>query len=426
MSRPDASHFLQTIPIAIIPIGETNSFARKWFMKLGLKKSKENDLRLLADSAMSIVVGESVPADLMKVSLIHESGQVLNETPVDEEGDTKKRGAYSLLKQNQIYALSNVAAGFATETEAWVDKYWYLGWLKHRMNRYFTDRYLRRQPVKFELTYKLKCDGCSKCLDTRELEARLDNFINRKPQQQQQVANDTDEASRRPTFMQVLYQKFKTTHFSIKETEAMKQERLKKIKLYERLIDKSRRANKDCGKSFNSKLVQAQLEADINVEAGKPDELDQLPATSIETVVVKDPAFNINDMFLAHKKELNEFELKKLNMNEKRFRFKEPKDNLENFLCLEIDGEVYKLNNRPETHLGVRVEHLEKNIKLLKHNPKLSQSIQVNYWPRVYLTKKNSVNAAVSAGMPPIKPFEQFYIDFCQMDSLKSKFKQYF
>jgi len=44
MSRPDSNLILQKLPIGIIPLGATNSFANKWFMKLGLDQTDETNL----------------------------------------------------------------------------------------------------------------------------------------------------------------------------------------------------------------------------------------------------------------------------------------------------------------------------------------------------------------------------------------------
>jgi acylglycerol kinase len=170
--RTDSVEFLKRIPIGVIPIGESNTFAHKWLSTLpvGSKRTDESEFRLLADSAMAIVRGETAPADLIKVSLSHSSDYHTEENYEDTHGtDYKKRGAYSLLKENQIYALSNVSCGFVTAVDANMDTYWYFGWLKTYMNNYFTRRLLVRQPLKYTFQYKLKCFGCSKCLDSEAL-----------------------------------------------------------------------------------------------------------------------------------------------------------------------------------------------------------------------------------------------------------------
>jgi len=126
-NRPDARDFLKRIPIGIIPLGETNSFMKKWFTNLsGLDKERsenENELRLFADSAMSIIKGVSRPAHLIKIT-INQKNSANKEIVEDEELKMKKTGAYSLLKENKIFALSEVCCGFMTVTDSNKDNYW--------------------------------------------------------------------------------------------------------------------------------------------------------------------------------------------------------------------------------------------------------------------------------------------------------------
>lgn len=58
-------------PIAVVPIGETNTFAHKWLNMIGAKRSTESEIRLLASSAMAVIKGEVVDADLIKVKLFY-------------------------------------------------------------------------------------------------------------------------------------------------------------------------------------------------------------------------------------------------------------------------------------------------------------------------------------------------------------------
>lgn len=119
---------------------------------------------------MAIIKGDTAQADLIKVTLHHSPDQTTEERYDDESGtDAKKRGAYTLLKENQIYALSNVSCGFVTAIDANEDSYWYYGWLRSHMNKYFTKRYLQRAPLKYKFDYKLKCFGCSNCLNREEI-----------------------------------------------------------------------------------------------------------------------------------------------------------------------------------------------------------------------------------------------------------------
>jgi len=128
-NRADAREFLKRVPIGIIPLGETNSFMKKWFTNLTgtdqERSDNEKELRLFADSAMSIIKGTSRPAHLIKVTLNQKNSKDASAaTDLDEELKMRKTGAYSLLKENKIYALSEVCCGFMTVTDSNKDNYW--------------------------------------------------------------------------------------------------------------------------------------------------------------------------------------------------------------------------------------------------------------------------------------------------------------
>lgn len=417
MNRPDSNEFLGKIPFGLIPIGETNRFAKKWFMKLLPKLSDEDETRLLCDSAMSIIRGLTMSADLLKVTLV-DAATKSEQEPVEMEDDKENndRGAYSLLKENKIYALSNVSAGFVTETDAQLNKYWYYGWGKEHMNRYFTDRYLRRQPVRFNFSYKLKCHGCSKCLSTLEMKSKLDNFINKKSQSTKSPL----ETEVKVSIFQRLYRSLIGTG-SLKgyekETAEDKEKRLETIKSMQEMITRSETENKDCGRLFETKLIQAQIEADINRYPILEDNQVNMEESALDTVIVKDVKFNFDDMFLAQKKRLAEFQLSKSNVNERGLRFKRPEDNLENTFCVEIDGETYKLDNQPGRERSVHVEHMEKAIRLLRHDPEYSRNIQISFWPRIYRNRKHV------GDMPAIQPFENAYIEYSKSEDLVDRLK---
>lgn len=171
---------------------------------------------------MAIIKGETASADLLKVTL---EQNIPYEEEKDEHHDSKKRGAYSLLKENKIYALSNLAFGFVTLTDANLDTYWYYPtkWLKNRMNRYFMDRYLRKDPIKYEFRYKNKCFGCSKCLDEKKLRKDLEVLINDKE------IDPISQQEKRVSMVQKLFRKFANMS-AIKSKEALKQIQEQKLK----------------------------------------------------------------------------------------------------------------------------------------------------------------------------------------------------
>jgi len=403
MSRPDSANLLDRITIGIIPIGATNTFANKWFankwlMKLGLKKTNETELRLLADSAMSIIYGYTVPADLMKVSIHQTNSQELTQA---EDENNKKGLAYKLLKEDNLYALSNVSAGFVTETDAYLNSYRFYWKLKSHMNKYFMSRHLRRQPIKFSLDYKLKCTGCATCLNETELRTKLTNLIRKKENIKTQISQNNMDNN--DSFIKTIFRMFFSVgKFNLKETPEQIDNKQREKKYFENLIEKSQTINEKCDKLFETNLIQSEVISNIN----EPEFRNEV--NGIQTVIVKDPEFNPKDMFLADKKSLNEFELVKKNLNEKKIKFKHLEDNMENVFCLEIDGETYKLNNLPESNLKVHVKHIEKCINLIAHDPALTSKIKANYMPRIYFSLKDEIKPTDN-DMPTIRPFESLH-----------------
>lgn len=62
----------QIPPIGIVPVGLTNTFAHKWLNMLGLSSNDttEAEIRLLATSALSIIKGDTIDANLIKVQCL--------------------------------------------------------------------------------------------------------------------------------------------------------------------------------------------------------------------------------------------------------------------------------------------------------------------------------------------------------------------
>lgn len=90
---------------------------------------------------------------------------------------SKSRSAYNLFNEDKMYALSNISCGFLTETDSNIELFRYWWKLKQRMSRYFMKRYLRRDPIKLEFVYKLKCHGCSNCLNEAALKRELNELV---------------------------------------------------------------------------------------------------------------------------------------------------------------------------------------------------------------------------------------------------------
>jgi hypothetical protein len=140
-------------------------------------------------------------------------------------------------------------------------------------------------------------------------------------------------------------------------------------------------------------------------------------ASCIDTVIVKDPEFNAKDMFLAEKKQLKEYEIKRLHSDKPQMH----KTINSDLFSIEIDGEIYKLINSKEINLTIKVKHLEKHIRMIKCDPNATK-IHINNWPKIYLISKKTFEEEFSTDVnklrenslqtPNILPFEKFYLKY--------------
>ena len=197
---------------------------------------------------------------------------------------------------------------------------------------------------------------------------------------------------------------------------------LKQKQLYEK-FQKSNITNPNCDKELTINLTQVQIVANINNwefdDENMPVSIIADEPTYIDTVIVKDPDFNPKEMHLANKKLLTEFIVRKYN-NESVFlneRFNA------NRFAIEIDGEIYKLNNKSENDLIVKIKHIEKCFNLIKSDPSTASKIEVNYWPNIYMLSKQAfmkfqgknqdeIKNNDGIEMPTILPFERWYLKY--------------
>jgi hypothetical protein len=207
----------------------------------------------------------------------------------------------------------------------------------------------------------------------------------------------------------------------IEQSKQLIEEKLKKAKIL----------NPNCDRELTANLTQVQIIANIN-DQDFADNMNENEPSYVDTVIVKDPEFNTKEMHLADKKLLREFRIRKFNEETKQWS---TSFNTNRF-AIEIDGEVYKLNNKPENDLIMKIAHLEKCINVIRLNPSTSPQIKVNYWPNVYLMSKQAFenffkgqqksNGKAAASeeqpveMPAILPFEQWYLKFWMPKSASS------
>ncbi|XP_076316259.1 acylglycerol kinase-like protein Mulk [Tachypleus tridentatus] len=129
--RPDAAFVSAHLPLGIIPVGKSNSLAKKLF-----PTSTTLEAERLAEAAMSVIKQVTKPVDVMKI-----------------EGE---RG-------RPVYAVSKLEFGAFRDTEETISKYWYFGPLKRRMAYVFSS--IRKWPPvsNIHLSYVSPCSGCSRC-----------------------------------------------------------------------------------------------------------------------------------------------------------------------------------------------------------------------------------------------------------------------
>lgn len=193
------------------------------------------------------------------------------------------------------------------------------------------------------------------------------------------------------------------------------------------MLEKAKKPNNECGKIHKSLLTQVQIIASIN----NPELISENSATDpsyIDTAIVKDPTFNPKSMFLAERKELDQFEIKRLQSDKPKFS----KTLNSEMFSIEIDGEIYKLSNTPETDLSVEVKHLEKRVKMIRADPNALAVTGSSPWPKVYLVsnktfeeelmmsdeQKSSLEHSLT---PNLLRFEKFYLKYWMS---RDEFKQ--
>jgi hypothetical protein len=284
--------------------------------------------------------------------------------------------------------LSNFSCGFVTEIDANLENFWYFGWLKNRMNNYFMHRYLRRDPLKFDFSYRLKCHGCAKCLNEENLKLELEKLISNN------LGASLSSSSSTSSLFKIFYNKFNRIVQVNRKEKKIDINKEKKIEKLKHLIELSKYKNENCDKQYNIILNQSQLISTINLPNFEDSFNNNLKddTSFIDTVIVKDPEFNEKQMNLADRKELKEFMIRKLKSN----RIKENSNDREgnDLFSISIDGEIYKLTNNSELNLNISVKHLEKYINLIKLDLN-SANIVINPWPRIYQLSDKTLNEHV-------------------------------
>ncbi|XP_074650909.1 acylglycerol kinase, mitochondrial-like [Tubulanus polymorphus] len=130
----DDKPLYKTLPIGILPVGETNNFASLLF---GYHRSKEH-VKFLVESTMAVIKGATKLVDVLHV-----------------QGDDEK----------SVYALSGLEWGKYKETEEYYKGIWFLGPIRRRWAYIKHAVFSREWPLEVvaDVTYSNPCSGCNKC-----------------------------------------------------------------------------------------------------------------------------------------------------------------------------------------------------------------------------------------------------------------------
>lgn len=133
--------------IGVLPLGTFNQFSLNLINGSAKISNKVENVRAMADCALSIVKGNAVKKDIMKIELIP------NE---EDEGDVKK----------PFFAVGSIHLGAFNDIIRKRDKYWLTGSLRNYSAFLFNGLYPRNNVTwysKASMIYSPPCEGCSNC-----------------------------------------------------------------------------------------------------------------------------------------------------------------------------------------------------------------------------------------------------------------------
>lgn len=132
-------------PIGILPVGRTNSVARRLFALSERPTSNIEEVKILANAAISAVRGKIEKKDAMKIELINSEG--------DDQPQTRP-----------VYAVGGLQWGAFRDILSKRDKYWYTNGLREYVAflfNAFSDDITWN--CKARLVYSDPCTGCKNC-----------------------------------------------------------------------------------------------------------------------------------------------------------------------------------------------------------------------------------------------------------------------
>lgn len=136
----------EAIPtIGVLPLGQFNQFSLHLINGTAKFNNKVENVKAMAEAALSVVRGNSVKKDIMKIELISE----------DQE-DVKK----------PFFAVGSIHFGAFNDILRKRDKYWTTGGLRNYSAMLFNGAFERAGitwECKAKMTYSPPCEGCSNC-----------------------------------------------------------------------------------------------------------------------------------------------------------------------------------------------------------------------------------------------------------------------
>ncbi|XP_039295404.1 acylglycerol kinase, mitochondrial [Nilaparvata lugens] len=139
MRRCETEQTRLNIPVGVLPLGRTNSFAHAWYRSPRTQQLSVHDL---AKAAMTVVRGQMRSVNTMKIEV--------SITNVE---------TFAIIVA-LFYCLSGIEWGIFRDANSKRDKYWYFGSLRDYAAYVFN---APTESYNGTLVYTAPCDGCSRC-----------------------------------------------------------------------------------------------------------------------------------------------------------------------------------------------------------------------------------------------------------------------
>lgn len=147
-----AAHDPKLPPVGVVPIGKVNQFSFMLLNSQGMPKNKVEEVKAMANAALSIVKGKTEKKDVMKIELIPDANVELSEP------------------KKPFYAVGSLMWGSFNDIMRKKDKYWVTGSLRNYTAFLFNGfgRHDVSWDCKANIIYSDPCSGCSNCYEKTE------------------------------------------------------------------------------------------------------------------------------------------------------------------------------------------------------------------------------------------------------------------